>query len=125
MSKLLGTATLLCTCLVLASPVNSGDFLAMRVSTSAPGALIVHFIVKRDADNRALAVTAEAPDFYRSSQIPLEGDRAPSATVFHLRGLPASVFEVTGILVGSKGRRATTMRLAMVRPEISTRTARR
>jgi hypothetical protein len=123
MSKL-GTATLLCSCLVMPSPVNSADFLVMRVSTLAPGALIVQFIVKRDADNRALAVTAEAPDFYRSSQIPLEGDRAPRATVFHLHGLPATIYEVTGTLVGSTGQRATTIQFARVRSELSTRTAR-
>jgi hypothetical protein len=124
MSKLLGTATLVCICLVVPPPVNSNDFLAMRVSTLAPGALIVHFIVQRDADNRALAVTAEAPDFYRSSQIPLEGDRAPRATVIHLRGLPATIFEVTGTLVGSRGERATTIQFARVRSELSTRTTR-
>lgn len=121
MTKCVRIATLLCSCLLGASLLNSSELLAMRVAAYGPASLTVQIMIKSDAGNRALAVTAEAPDFYRSSQIPLDGERAPRVAVFHLRSLPTDVYQVTGILVGPKGPRAKVTRIARVLPEPGTR----
>jgi hypothetical protein len=110
-------ALLASVCLLAATPINSGELLTMRASTFAPGTLTVRFTVETDADNRGLAVTAEGPAFYHSSQIQLDGNRAPRTTVFELRGLPTDVYEVRGILVGTSGPRARTVQLVRLLPE--------
>ena len=103
--------------LVTASPVNSDELLVMRVSAYAPSSLTIRLSTKAHADNRALIVSAVSKDFYRSSQIQLDGEGAPRTSTLELRGLPTDIYEVTGVLVGTKGLRATVIRLARVLPD--------
>ena len=70
--------------------------------------------MEADADNRILEVVAEAPDFRRSSQISLDGERAPRLNVFEFRALPTGVYEVSGTLVGPNGTRARMARTLVV-----------
>jgi hypothetical protein len=114
MRALTRIALLLGIFLITVSPLGGDELLRMRVSALAPDSLTVQVSVRHDADNRALAVTAEGPDFYRSSQIELHGTRSPRTTVFELRGLPGNMYEVTGILIGPEGPRATTRQMARV-----------
>lgn len=82
------------------------DRLAMRVSPSicfAPANLVVRATIVADPDNRAVEIVAESPDFYRSSEIQLDGDRAPRTTVFEFRSLPPGSYEVKATLRGSSG----------------------
>jgi hypothetical protein len=71
----------------------------------APADLIVQTRVEPDAENRSMEVVAESTDFYRSSTIALEGDRAPRTTRFDFRGLPQGEYDVTVTLTGADGRR--------------------
>jgi hypothetical protein len=103
--------------LLAASPTSSDELLAMRVSAYAPGSLTIRLTARPDAQNRTLVVSAESRDFYRSSEIQLDGEGAPHTTVVELRGLPTDMYEVTGILVGTTGPRAKVMRLARVLPD--------
>jgi hypothetical protein len=60
-------------------PASAGERMIMKVSPAvafAPANLIVRAYVEADADNRAIAVIAESEDFYRSSEIQLDGDHA-------------------------------------------------
>jgi hypothetical protein len=87
--------------------------LAIRVSPTvalAPADVTVRAIVEADADNRALEVTAESDDFYRSSQLPLEGAGSPRITEIRLGGLPDGEYVVTVTLIGTRGRRASMTR---------------
>ena len=91
----------------------------MRVSPAvamAPGFLTVRVSVEAAAENRTLQVVAESPDFYRSSQIQLDGAHAAPITVFEFRNLPSGLYQVTGVLVGVNGPRATVGGLAKVQP---------
>jgi len=103
--------------LLMAPPVNSDELLTMRVSAYVPGSLTIQLTIDGDADNRALDVSVEASDYYRSSQIQLDGERAPRIRVLELRRLPTDMYEVTGVLVGSKGPRAKVIRIARVLPD--------
>jgi len=52
-----------------------------------------------------MEVIAESGDFYRSSAIQLEGDRAPRTVTFEFRSLPAGEYEVTAVVIGTDGQR--------------------
>lgn len=113
-------AAFFCVCLLLAIPVLDGrELLRMRVTpvmVMAPGFVTVRVNLESAAENRSLQVVAESPDFYRSSEIPLDGEHASPLAVFEFRDLPTGLYEVTGVLVGAHGPRATVSRLAKVQP---------
>ena len=84
--------------------------MTIRVSPAvsfAPANLIVRATIEVDPDNRAVQIVAESPEFYRSSEIPLNGDRAPRTTMFEFRSLPPGVYEVKATLRGTSGERAS------------------
>ena len=61
-------------------PVGAGERMTLKVSPAiafAPANLIVRAMIEADAGNRAITIVAESDDFYRSSQIQLDGDHAP------------------------------------------------
>ena len=66
---------------------------------------MIHTRLEPDAANRGLEVIAESGDFYRSSAIQLEGDRAPRTVRFEFRSLPAGVYEVRAAVLGRDGQR--------------------
>jgi hypothetical protein len=89
------------------------DKLSMRVSPSvcfAPATLVVRATIASDADNRVVLFVAESPEFYRSSEIQLEGDRAPRTSVVEFRSLPPGAYEVKTVLLGATGRERASVR---------------
>ena|SRR5690349_6356646 len=92
--------------LLLAHPAAAGEKLAVRVTpivAFAPANLVVRTIITQDASNRAIAVVAESPDFYRSSEMELDGDKAPRTSVFEFKSLPSGTYQVSAVLIGSGG----------------------
>jgi hypothetical protein len=89
-----------------AGPLDAGERLEMRVSPSvsfAPANLVVRATIEANTDNRAIEIVAESPDFYRSSEIQLNGDRAPRTSVIEFRSLPSGSYHVRAVLRGSGG----------------------
>ena len=76
----------------------------------APANLVVRTSVEPNADNRAIEIVADAGDFYRSSMMELEGDRAPKTTLFEFRSLPPGDYQVTATVIGADGRRRAVAR---------------
>src|SRR4051812_18838002 len=77
-------------CMAVAVPVSGGDQMTMTVTPAqafAPSPLRVRVKVEPDVENRSLTVTADSGDFYRSSEIPLEGDRAPKTIELEFRSV--------------------------------------
>lgn len=62
--------------------------------------------VPADADNRRLRVTIDSGSFARTSEIDLEGLRAPGTHWFDLPALPAGDYLVEAIVYGSTGPRS-------------------
>jgi hypothetical protein len=84
------------------------DNLSLRVSPAvsfAPADLVIQTRLEPDAANREMEVIAESGDFYRSSSIQLEGDRAPRTVRFEFRSLPAGEYEVRAAVMGKDGQR--------------------
>jgi hypothetical protein len=99
--------------LVLAAPLGADNRLAIKVSPAvafAPANLIVRTIIEANGENRAVEIVAESESFYRSSEIQLEGDRAPRTTTFEFKSVPGGVYEVTATLLGVHGQRLRTVR---------------
>ena len=98
---------------LMASPTGAGERLALKVSPAvafAPANLIVRTTVEADAANRAMEVVAESRDFYRSSSVELDGDKAPRTTQFEFRSLPPGMYAVRAILLGSDGHTRAAVR---------------
>jgi len=99
--------------------LNGGEALQMQVSPAiqrAPAMLTVRVMVESSPDNRLLKVVAESGTFYRSSEVEIDGASASRLKVFQFRGLPTGRYEVTSVLVGAQGRRASISRVAEVVP---------
>jgi len=88
-------------------PLGAGERLTLKVSPAvsfAPANLAVRATVPLDADNRAIEIVAESQDFYRSSEIELEGDKVPRTSLFEFRSLPPGTYEVRANLLGANGQ---------------------
>jgi hypothetical protein len=78
----------------------------MRVSPSvafAPANLVVKTMVESNQENRSIEIIAESEEFYRSSEVELDGDRAPRTTIFQFRSLPSGSYRVRAVLRGAGG----------------------
>jgi hypothetical protein len=98
---------------MFALPVGAVDKLAMHVSPAfayEPASLTIQLSIEPESDNRAVRVVAESADFYRSSEIQLNGERAPRITVFRYRSLPAGAYDVRSILIGTNGKERAMVR---------------
>jgi hypothetical protein len=100
---------MLSTYLALIAVSASGDEqlrLAVTPAQSiAPANLSIRARVVPNAENRTLEIVAESGEYYRSSQIALQGEHAPITTLLEFRGLPGGDYVVSGILTDSRGHR--------------------
>ena len=78
-------------------PLGAGEPITMRVSPAvafAPANLIVRATIEADSENRAVVVTADSADFYRASEMQLNGEQAPRTNTFEFRSLPPGSYEI-------------------------------
>jgi len=96
-----------------ALPLGAGERITMRVSPAvsfAPANQRVRATIEGDADNRAVEISAESADFYRSSEIQLDGDKAARTSTFEFRSLPPGTYEVRATLLGVDGQERACVR---------------
>jgi hypothetical protein len=89
------------------------EVMSLKVSPAvafAPANLVVRATIENDAKNRAVEIVAESESFYRSSEIQLDGDRAPRTTSFEFRSLPQGVYEVRAVLYDESGEARSEVR---------------
>jgi hypothetical protein len=88
--------------LVLAAPRPQAiQRITMVVSPSkamAPATLRVRLGVEPTTENRALDVVVDSGDFFRSSEIALDGERAPRTIIMEFPGLPGGTYVVRGMI---------------------------
>ena len=92
--------------LLTAAGVSANNKLAIRVSPAvafAPATLRVQTTIEADAANRSVEIIAESEEFYRSSEMQLDGEAAPRTTYFQFRSLPSGQYSVRAILKGQDG----------------------
>ena len=88
-------------------PIGAGERVSLRVSPAvafAPANLVVRASVEADEANRSLQIVAESQDFYRSSEVQLEGDKAPRTNMVEFRNVPPGSYEVRVTVMGSSGQ---------------------
>lgn len=94
-----------CTLLAQAGPLFAADDeLSVRLPsfvTHSASLLRAQIWIPRHSDNRILRITLDSGAFYRSSDVPLEGDRAPQSHTLVWHALPPGAYEVTIQLVGT------------------------
>jgi hypothetical protein len=89
-----------------AGPLGANARLSMKVSPAvafAPANLTMRATIVPDSRNRMLQISAESDDYYRSSEIQLDGERAPRTTLVYFRSLPGGVYQVSALLKGERG----------------------
>src|SRR5437764_1171254 len=89
----------LITALIVGSalPTFAGQRVSLRVTPAiafAPANLIVRATVELNKDNRAIEIIAESENFYRSSEVALDGEQAPRVTLMQFKSLPGGDYHV-------------------------------
>jgi hypothetical protein len=95
--------------LMLTGTLRAGadEKLTLTVSPAvafAPATLVVRAHIGSDSRNRAVEIVAESPEFYRSSEVQLDGDNAPVTNTFEFRSLPSGTYEIKATLIDSGGQ---------------------
>lgn len=96
-----------------ANSMDAGELMTIRVSPAvcfAPANLVVQARILSHAENRSIQIVAESDDFYRSSELQLDGDRAPRTTRFEFRSLPPGTYEVKATLRDESGHERAAVR---------------
>jgi hypothetical protein len=94
--------------IVAGTPAIANESLSLTVSPRrafAPASVNVRVRIAPDADNRAIAISASSAQYFRSSEMPLEGDRAPRTIELQFRDIPDGNYEVFATLLKGGGRR--------------------
>ena len=76
----------------------------------APSNLTIRTRLVPNEENRFLEIVAESDEFYRSSRIPLEGERAPAVITIEFRELPRGDYNVYGVLTDRTGEQRAIVR---------------
>jgi hypothetical protein len=104
--------------LLLAShSIGAEEKLIIRVTpnvSSAPSTVVVKATVPRSPDNRLLRIEAESETFFRSSDVELDGDKAPLITEIRFPNLPGGEYTVEGVLVNNVGQETIVRRTVIV-----------
>ena len=69
--------------------------------------LIVTAIVPQDVHNRVIAIQADSGEFFRSSEVEMDGEHAPRVYELPLHDLPSGEYLVIAVLVNDEGERTT------------------
>ena len=100
---LLGLMLMLTALPIAAQEASRLDIHVTPAVAMAPANLRVRATIEANRSNRAIEIIAESDDFYRSSEIPLDGDRAPRTTQLEFHGLPGGIYAVRAVLKGANG----------------------
>jgi hypothetical protein len=111
------TAATVIALLFAAVAIGANEKLTLQVTPSvsrAPTALIVRAYVEPDVANRRLRIEADSDVFYRSSEIQLDGDKAPMLTEFRFKSVPGGEYIVRATLFDAMGEQTVVWRTALV-----------
>lgn len=103
--------------LLATASTGASDKLTLRVTpnvSSAPSTVTVRAYVEPNANNRVLRIEADSGSFFRSSEIQLDGDKAPTLTEFRFPSLPSGEYTVSAQLTDNAGDEITVRRTVVV-----------
>jgi hypothetical protein len=91
--------------------VAGADRLNIAVSpiySTAPSVVRVRIRVEPNPENRVLEIIADSEDFYRRSDVQLDGDQAPTTFQLEFPDVPGGEYEVKAVLIDSAGKTCAT-----------------
>jgi hypothetical protein len=100
--------------ILTALPAGGAEPLRLSVTPAqsfAPATVLVRARIEPRADNRWLALVADGPNFYRSSEIQLNGDQAPKTVELRFSNLPGGDYEIYAVLSDNTGRQRAVVHL--------------
>jgi hypothetical protein len=74
------------------------------VQSFAPSTLRVRVRLEPHDQNRKLTVIADSADFYRSSEVQLDGEQSPKTITIEFRGVPGGSYQVSSVVLDQSGR---------------------
>ena len=106
-------ALLLTGILISVAPLGSTETLKLKVSpmqSFAPANLYVRLSIEPNANNRVVSVVAESEEYFRSSEVALEGDQGPRTVIVQFRSVPGGQYEVRGTVGDAMGNQVASAR---------------
>ena len=88
-------------------PVHGVQTVTLRVTPEksfAPSSVLIRARIEPNAANRSVAIIADGENFYRSSEIPLEGEQAPKTFELSLKNVPGGEYGIYAVLLDASGR---------------------
>jgi hypothetical protein len=108
------------------TPISGKAALKLEVTPTqafAPATVRISARIDPNEDNRLLAIAADAEEFYRSSEIQLNGAEAPKTIELRFPSLPAGDYEIAAALIDSSGHpRAIVRQTARILPTLTSLT---
>jgi hypothetical protein len=80
------------------------------IHSFAPATVTIRARIEPSAENRMLAIVADGDDFYRSSEIQLDGVHAPKIVELRFSNLPGGVYQISAVLADGAGRQRAIVR---------------
>jgi hypothetical protein len=114
-------ALVLAAMLCAGSPLVARPTIALHVSpmvAPAPATIRIRVTVPPHAENRSVAIGADSDAFFRSSEVALEGEKAPRNVIVEYRSLPSGIYEVRGVLVDARGEEVAATRSIVTATEM-------
>jgi uncharacterized protein (DUF58 family) len=99
--------------LLTVAPLNGNEPLKISVSPSqsmAPANLHIRLSIEPNAINRLVSIVAESEDYFRSSEVAIEGEGGPRTVIVEFRSVPGGHYEIRSALGDAKGRQVATAR---------------
>jgi hypothetical protein len=106
-------ALLLAGILMSVAPVGGAESLQINVSpmqSFAPANLYVRLSIEPNANNRVVSIVAESGDYFRSSEVALEGDQGPRTVIVQFRSVPGGQYEIRGTVGDVMGNEVASAR---------------
>ena len=94
-------------------PVDGGEPLKLAVTPAqsfAPATVRIRARIEPSDRNRTLTIVADGAEFYRSSEIQLDGDQAPKTVELRFTDVPSGDYEVYAVLTDAFGRQRALVR---------------
>ncbi|HKC55562.1 MAG TPA: hypothetical protein VKC35_05540 [Vicinamibacterales bacterium] len=88
-------------------PAAGREPLTIAVSPAfaiAPATVRIRARIEPNPENRRLTIVADGDEFYRSSEVQLEGEQAPKTIELSFPDVPGGEYEVSATLTDGAGR---------------------
>ena len=96
-------------------PADGREPLTLAVTPAvafAPATVRIRARIAPSVDNRLLTIVADGAEFYRSSDVQLEGDQGPQTVELFFKDVPGGEYEVCAVLTDTTGHRRAIARQA-------------